>query len=384
MNLNIVFLALTYLFYFGHMGVIAPYLGVFLDGRGLPSTAIGELMAIMTIARLIAPNLWAAVADKSGNGLQIIRIGCVLALATFVVLFYVDGFWGIAMCMAFSFGFWTSVIPQLEPLTLHEVKGDSARYSRVRLWGSIGFICMSVTGGLLIDIYGSEVVLVCSTLMLSLLLMISFILRDTRVHHKAEARDGSVWQKVFTQPFLVFIFMATLLQMSFGTYYGFFALYMRDLGYTGQQTGWFISLGVIAEIFVFLVAGKMLARVGVKYALILCMLATMLRWIILAEWADYMVAIMLSQSIHALSFGFAHATSMQFIHHHFGKHFQNQGQALYVSISFGLGGSIGSFVAGQFWAQGTGSYVAWWISAAIAVVGAMAGFLLHKDAIKVT
>ncbi|UAA37520.1 MFS transporter [Paraneptunicella aestuarii] len=371
MTLNIALLALTYLFYFGHMGVLTPYLGVFLDGRGLSSEAIGQLMAIMTIARLVAPNLWAWVADKTGQGLAIIRIGCTLALASFLILFFVDGFWPIAICMAFSFGFWTSVIPQLEPITLNEVEGDPARYSRVRMWGSIGFILMSITGGALIDVYGSEVILICCSVMLSCLLMSSFLLRSQAVRREDDEVSGSIWQKALSRPFLVFISVMSLLQMSFGAYYGFFALYMRDLGYTGEQTGWFISLGVIAEIGIFLIAGKLLQRVGIKRALMLCMFATSFRWLMLAQWADMLLLILLSQCIHALSFGFAHATAMQFVHKHFGKQFQNQGQALYVSLSFGLGGSIGSFVAGQLWLQGAGAYQTWCVAAGMAFVGAL-------------
>jgi len=41
--------------------------------------------------------------------------------------------------------------------------------------------------------------------------------------------------------------------------------------------------------------------------------------------------------------------AIQFIHRYFGGGHQSKGQALYSSLSFGLGGMLGSFFSGYFW-----------------------------------
>ena len=46
-------LAITYWLYFGQLGVLVPYLGIFLDGRGFSSAEIGELFAVITLARIL-------------------------------------------------------------------------------------------------------------------------------------------------------------------------------------------------------------------------------------------------------------------------------------------------------------------------------------------
>jgi len=89
---DVAMLSLLYVFYYAHMGVIAPYLGVYLDARGLSSEAIGELIAIMTVARIIAPNLWATLADKTGKRVRIIQLGATGAFITFLSLFILNGF----------------------------------------------------------------------------------------------------------------------------------------------------------------------------------------------------------------------------------------------------------------------------------------------------
>ncbi len=358
--------------------MIAPYLGVFLDGRGLSSEDIGELIAIMTVARLIAPNLWATFADKSGKGLQIIRLGSAIALLSFLLLLIAEGFWAIAAALSLSIGFWTSIVPQLEQLTLNEMQGDSSRYSRVRLWGSIGFILMSVVCGFLIDFIGTDVVLLCSIAMLASLFGVTLLLSNGKPNQDAFEAKGSIWQKVTSKTFLVFIVAMLLLQMSFGPYYSFFALFLRDLGYSGQETGWLIALGVLSEVVIFLYAGKLLQKTGIKLALILCLFATAVRWMLLAQFSQVLVLLLLSQLLHALSFAFAHTAAIQFIHQYFGARYQSRGQALYVSISFGLGGAIGSFFAGKLWMQGAGAQETWLAASAVALLGAVMVLLMQN------
>lgn len=93
-NRNLIVLALTYWLYFGQLGVLVPYLGIFLDGRGFSSAEIGELFAVITLARILGPGIWANVADKTGNALGVLRLGTFLTVLTFSSVFYFSGFWG--------------------------------------------------------------------------------------------------------------------------------------------------------------------------------------------------------------------------------------------------------------------------------------------------
>jgi PPP family 3-phenylpropionic acid transporter len=162
-----------------------------------------------------------------------------------------------------------------------------------------------------------------------------------------------------------------LLQLSFGAYYGFFALYVLDLGYSGQATGWLIALGVVAEVIIFLQAGKLIKLFGVKWILVISILLTALRWYLLAVAANNPALLVVSQVLHAFSFGMTHAASMHFIHHYFGNKFQSQGQAIYISIGFGVGGAIGGYGAGYFWQQGQGAELTFTLAAVAAILSAL-------------
>lgn len=370
-NTNLLFLAFTYLCYFGQLGVFIPYLGVFLDGRGFSSAEIGQLSGLITLARIIGPNLWASLADKSGKGLNVLQLGALLTLCSFCSLYLFDSFWGLTLGFALTMMFWSAILPQIEVLTLSCVLGSNSRYGRIRLWGSIGYIVLTITTGLMIDLFSSEAPIVISTMVLLSLFIASLLLSEPHTKHEEEKAISSVWDKVKTPLFLTFIFSAMLLQLSFGAYYGFFALYTRDLGYSGQATGWLIALGVMVEIAIFMVAGSLIKKYGVKWMLIFSMGLTSLRWILLAQFADYIGVLILSQTLHAFSFGMTHSASIYFIHHYFGKKYQSRGQAIYISIAFGIGGAAGSFLAGHFWQQGMGAQVTFQLAALSALAGAL-------------
>lgn len=375
---NLVLLSITYLLYFGQLGVLIPYLGVFLDGRGFSSQQIGELFALITITRILGPNLWATLADRSGRSLGILRLGSFLTFVTFCSVFLLDGFWGLTLGFALMMMFWTAILPQIEVITLNSVAGDANRYSRIRLWGSIGFILLTLIAGKSIDVFSSEAPIYASAMVLFGLFLSCLWITEPSNRDKTIAAGGSIWRKINTPVFWVFILSASLLQVSFGSYYGFFALYLRDLGYSGQVTGMYIGLGVAAEVIIFILAGRLIGAMGVKWTLFISILLTACRWFSLAVLAEYWWVILLSQLLHAFGFGLTHAASMQFIHRFFGQAFQSRGQAIYISIAFGVGGAIGNYVSGTLWLQGAGAYNAFVFSAIAGLISALSLLLVKS------
>ena len=69
-------LSSNYFFYFALLGLISPYLSVFLDGQGFSSRQVGEILAFITATKIVAPSLWATLADKTAKPLLIIRLAC--------------------------------------------------------------------------------------------------------------------------------------------------------------------------------------------------------------------------------------------------------------------------------------------------------------------
>lgn len=371
-------ICLTYLLYFGQLGILTPYLGVFLDGRGFSSTDIGALLALITLTRIIGPSLWAGLADKYENPLKIMQIGCFLSAFLFAGVFFAEGFIELTLVFGSMMMFWTAVLPQLEVITLQHLKSTQISYGKIRLWGSVGFILFAIGTGKIIDLFGSESSMQVSFLVLFALFLSSLFIKVAKPT-RSVSRQAGAWRLAIQRPFVVFILSSFLMQMSFGAFYGFFALYLRDLGYNGTQTGLLIALGVLAEVGMFLIASNIIKRLGVRLTLFLCLFLTAVRWWVLGVYGGILLLVVMAQCLHALSFGLTHATSVHFVHHFFPARFQSRGQAIYISLSFGLGGAIGNYVSGYVWSDGSGAQLTFTVAAVMSLLGASTLFLTSKQ-----
>ncbi len=387
-------LSSSYFFYFAILGLISPYLSVFLDGKGFTSLELGEIFAILTATKIIAPSLWAILADKTGQQLLIIRLGAVLALLSFMLLFWLDNYWAISFCLAFFSLFWTAILPQLEVLTLNSVRRSSKIYARVRLWGSLGFIVLAIFAGQVMTFYekagiqsvanssftNAFVGMGCVALLLLLLSTLS--LKSRYVLGKTQKKVLSIKDKLLELRFIIFFIAGILLQISFGPFYGFFALFLRDLEYPGFAVGLFISLGVLAEILVFIFASSFFKHFSLKTLLVFSLAVTALRWFLVALYADSAWFLALTQLIHAASFALFHSASMIFISSHFSACQQSRGQAIYLGGVYGVGGAIGAYIAGALWLDGLGATTAFLTASVAALLAAFLMFFLPKEKLK--
>lgn len=359
-----------YFWYFSLLGASAPFWPLFLERLGLSPARIGELIAIPMLMRVLAPNLWAALADYRGERLRILRLGSVCTLLFFSGVFIDQSFWVLALVMALHSFFWHAVLPQAEVITLHHLAERGADYSKVRLWGSVGFIVVVVGFGGLFEYIP---VLYLPHLMAAIMLMI--ILAGWLLPALPPAADSAPLAKgtlrgLLRQPAILAFYACCLLMLaSHGPYYTFFSVYLQTLDYSRTAIGLLWALGVVAEIAVFLVMARLLPRFGLRRVLLGSLVLAVLRWIMIAEWADHILWLLLAQCLHAATFGTFHAAAVAFIQQHFPLQRQSTGQALYSTLG-GAGGALGALLSGYAWGS-LGASTTYWGAAGIALLGVL-------------
>lgn len=337
-----------YFFYFATLGALVPYWGLYLKGEGFSAVEIGELVAIIMATKLVAPNVWGYIADHTGRRITLIRLASLLSLLIFSLVLLDSSYLWLALVMGgFSF-FWNASLPQFEAITLSHLGEATHRYSSIRLWGSIGFICTVAGLGLLLDSFGHRLIPQVLLLLFGLIWLSSLAVPDHPGNRSEQAHEPL--RQVLRRPnVLALLFVCFLIQAGHGPYYTFFTLYLEDYGYSRTSIGQLWALGVLAEIGVFLVMHRWLPRFGARRLLLVSIALTTLRWLLIAGGADNLVVILFAQTLHAASFGVYHAVSIHLIHQYFVGRNQGRGQALYSSLSFGAGGAVGSLAAGYLW-----------------------------------
>ncbi|WOT04015.1 MFS transporter [Shewanella youngdeokensis] len=373
-------LCACYFFFFSILGIMVPYLGVFFDSRGFNAQEIGFLLAILMGTRIIAPNIWAAVADRTGMRAELVKIGAGAAALSYLSFFYDGGLIYLAISLTVYTFFWNAILAQLEVITLETLGDNAARYGAVRSWGSVGYIVLVIGAGFAIEQLGAQILpyigmaLFIGMLACALPLQVNSVAVQPIVKRPPLRLNRAV---------IWFLVSAMLLQMSAGPFYGFFVLYLKQAGYTETVAGVFVALGVVAEIVMFMYAPKLLGRFGVKLLLLISVALTVVRWLLLAFGVDSLLWLSLSQLLHAFTFGLTHAASIQFVHKNFNISRRSQGQALYASLSFGVGGSIGTWLCGMIWGDGTGAQMTWVFAACCAVLSMLAVLLIPTSHTKI-
>ena len=340
-------LAGFYFFYFAYLGVFAPFFSLYLEGLNLSAFDIGVVMALPQVTRIIAPHLWGWLADRTTAPVRVVRLTGIAGTIVFLGIFagtQLALIFTVIFAMTF---FWSAALPLVEATTLTHLGEETARYGRIRVWGSIGFIAAVIGVGHLLDYVAlAAVPVLVLAMMVGMLICAFFVPEAPTVHHAGEASVASV----LLRPEVVALILAcACMSAAHGPYYTFFSIHLVAAGYSKGAVGWLWALGVICEIGIFAWMPRLFRAYSLRSILIASFALAVVRFLMIGWLAQSFVALLAAQVLHAATFGSFHAASIGYVHKFFRGRLQSRGQAIYGSVSFGVGGAIGTFASGYAW-----------------------------------
>ncbi|WP_300449965.1 MFS transporter [Accumulibacter sp.] len=356
-----------YFYYFAFIGAFSPYFGLYLQSLAFSAWDIGLLMSQMQLMRLCAPYLWGALADRLARRVMVVRLAAALSLSGFSTFFFVEGFAAMLLAMALLAFFWSAALPLVETLTFDHLREQPGRYSRVRLWGSIGFIVAVLGTGALLDTLSLRSLLWVIVGTLIGILLHALAIPEAPLH--AASDDQLPVAEILRQPCVRGLFAACFaMSAAHGALYVFYSIHLADHHYSKLLVGGLWSLGVLAEIVVFYFMSGLLHRFGLRKILLASFVAAVGRFLIIGWGVDWLSLIVFAQLLHGLTFGAYHAAAIAAVNGWFPGRCQARGQALYSSVSFGAGGLAGGLFSGWAW-EGLGAAPTYTISSAFALAG---------------
>ena len=337
-----------YFFYFASLGIFVPYWGLYLQWQGFSAQEIGQLTAVFLGTRIIAPNLWAWLADIHEQRMRIVRVTSIIGTLVFSALLLNNSYiWIAAVMLIFSI-FWNATLPQFEANTLEHLGENSHHYSKIRLWGSIGFIITVTSFGVVFERVSIELMPVALIVTMTGIWIMSLSVPESS--HRDLTHNQQSLKDILKKPAIIAFFtVCFLVILSHGPYYTFYSIYLEQNGYSRSLIGQLWALGVLAEIVVFLFMHRFIPRFGLRLIIIISLLLSTLRWSLIGLFPDIITVLIFAQLLHAASFGTFHAAAIAWVHQHFIGKNQARGQALYSSIGFGAGGVLGSLTSGYLW-----------------------------------
>jgi PPP family 3-phenylpropionic acid transporter len=356
-----------YFLYFGVLGIFLPFFNLYCYHLGFSGLRIGILSAVRSVALIVFPLIWGALADRL-DARRPIYILCNFcsAIIWILYLFTID-FWPMLAITIFYGVFYAPIISFLEAFTMDLLGKEKKSYGRIRAWGSISFIAVVLVLGKVIDLYSVEIIVVLILAGSLTLSVVSTRIPRFQIVKKNRLPGGA--KSLLQKRVLVFLFCAFLMLVSHSAYYGFFSIHLENLGYGNTFIGLAWALASTAEILVMIRSDRIFSRFSIESVLIFSFMTAALRWLILFS-ARSAAVILLSQILHAVTYGTFHIGSILYIDRLAPEKAKTLAQAVNNAVSYGLGLMVGFFFNGYLY-EIAGSFTLFIISCQIALFGGL-------------
>lgn len=367
-----------YFFHFAFIGAFAPYWGLYLKSLSFSAFQIGILMSLLHVTRIFAPAAWGWLADHIGKRVVIVQVAAAAGLISYCGVFFGESFAWLFIIMALLSFFWSASLPLIEATTLSYLGEGTARYGRIRVWGSVGFI-FAVTGiGYMLD--ALDIAALLWAVLGFKLGIVIFSRQIPEAEIMIHSTDSVSVRQIFRRPEVVVFFTACMLMaLAHGPYYTFYSIYLVDHGYSKSVIGWLWATGVACEIGVFFLMPQLMHRFRLKEIMVFSFGCAVARFLMIGWGVEWPSVVLAAQVLHAATYGAHHATAMLLVHHYFRGRNQAKGQALYTCLTFGLGGTLGGLFSGYAWER-LGPGLTFTASAAAVLLGlVLVNWKMHAD-----
>jgi PPP family 3-phenylpropionic acid transporter len=320
------------------------FMPIALEGFGYNKIEIGTIYAVAPFMRFLLPFVFKYYI-KLTHKVYIYSLVLMLISST-LFIFTVNNFIAYLFASLLLGASMGVTLPFVETISLQQL--PKAIYGKIRMWGSVGFIAIALSLKELAPLPITTIYVLVITSALTLLFGYLALKYDTVKYHKKQEEESrfslkkhwAFWTSIF------------LMQMAFGGFYTFFSLYESSHGFQ-EYFPYLWTFAVICEIIMLYFQAPLLQK-NLLTILKFATAITVIRWLLLYLYPNSLEITFFSQSFHAISFALYHTASITYI---FSLYTQKRlAQQFYLGISFGLGGSIGSFVGGYIYGD-SGEYL---------------------------
>ena len=327
-----------YFFFFAIIGVYIIYMPKVLELYGYSSLQIGTVFAMSPLMRFVTPFFFLKKLHLSQN---IYLFALFLAFIS-ALLFYItiDKFFlflipNILLGIAFAL-----ILPYAETIALEKIGKE--HYGRARLWGSIGFIVVALVLAKFMDTPTYALHFLFITILCTILFGLPLIKYEK---NQQEITTNTSFSLFVHWRFWVSLF---LMQVSFGAFYNFFTIYENEHGLGYDTISYLWTFGVICEI-VMLYFQAPLMRKNLLSLIKFSTASAVVRWALLYLFPTNLFILYLAQSLHTFSFALYYSAAISYLFEVYAN--KRLAQQFFGGISFGLGGFVGSIVAGYFYGE---------------------------------
>lgn len=347
-------LSISFLAFFFTWGVFVPYWTGYLTlEKGMSVTKASIIMGAGMLMRSFSTFVIFPYLTQRTSYIRVIKWSTVLSL--FAAIIYIPSSPFIALLiitMLFS-AVYPIILPAVESGASVLMQKERIHYGKSRSFGSIGYTVALLLVGAATAIWDEQVILYM--MIGGLAMMLVFFMRPAptvleSIPEKAEKQSEKHGMKTLfeTKGFPIIMLLAILLQGAHASYYNYGFLFLDDLNVNGFYIGVILNIAVLFEILFFTQADRFLSDVRVSTMFLIAGIGSTVRWIMIFLFPTTAVFI-LSQVLHAVSFGIAHYAFIQYISKQLPHSKIAAAQGFYAAFAMSLSTAVLTFPAGYLY-----------------------------------
>jgi len=337
-------------------------LGTYLNSLGFTATDIGRAYLTNNIGAIIAPFFVGMIADRFFASEKVIAV---MHLFGALVLFYVSTLSEaneIILWLLVYNACYMSTLALANSIGFTQMERPDVQFPRVRVWGTIGWIVagLSITFVLAGTANNSAVANIEATnwpMKMAAACSILLGLYCFTLPHTPPAGKGkqmTIGDIVGVQAlsllkersFAVFAISSLLICIPLAFYYSFANLYLNELGMQGVAAK--MTLGQMSEALFMVAMPFFFLRLGVKWMLLVGMLAWVVRYGLFAYGSIDLVGLLyLGILLHGVCYDFFFVTGQIYIDKKASAEIRASAQGFITLLTYGAGMAIGTYVAGN-------------------------------------
>ena len=360
------------------IGVMLPFLPVWLTARGFSIGEIAFALGCQSVVRVVATPVLTFMADRYRARRRFIIVLAILSAGFMLAAGLADGRYAIVALIVLSAAAWSPILPMLDAVAVEHSDKGLYDYGRVRIAGSVTFIAGSLGAGALLAVIDKASLIWVLVAAHGLLALSGFALPKLGAAKAAKVRPvtlAAARKVLLTGSFGLLIVVAGLTQASHAVYYGFSSLHWESLGYTGVTIGALWSIGVVAEIVLFMYARGSVERMGPVVLLMAGAGAGVFRWTAMAIDPPIAIAAAL-QILHAASYGMTHLGTCYSVRRFMDADYAGTAQGVFGAISGGIIMTCAIALAG--WAYNAHAALGYLWMAAMCGVALVLGLVMKR------
>ncbi|WP_428245510.1 MFS transporter [Ferrovibrio sp.] len=371
--------SLFFIALFAIPGVHLPFWAVWLESRGLSPTEISIMLATAIWLRLVGAPLAAHIVDKSGERRRAIQFCAIASLLSFIGFGFADGFVQLMLVGIVFALVWSPLAPLTENLAMLTATHHGVQYGRIRLWGSISFLVCAYLAGLWLKGRNDDWIYWLILAAMLPVVACAYLLPDIRLPLDRPRAGAPALRLLRNSSFCIFLLTNACLQATHAAFYTFGTLHWRSVGLSDAQIGFLWAEGVIAEVILFAVGQRVVAKLGGVGLLICAVAGGVIRWSLQGVLTD-MTSLVLLQVLHAATFGAAHLGAMRLMAEGCEPSASATAQTLYGAAN-GMMLAIGTMVVGPLYAANFAGLEGGWVYPAmlpLTLLGGVGTWLLWR------